>query len=94
VIDTGLPQQDAEADSARQRRSRALARIVARLRSEPDDVSHMLPFEEVVAALGRRGEVDLGLVSTDAVIERLLGEVRPPAAGDDTMVRRILTELS
>ena len=61
MIDTGLPQQDAESDFTRQRRSRALSRIVARLRSEPDDVSHLLPFEEVVAALGRRGEVDLGL---------------------------------
>jgi hypothetical protein len=41
----------------------ALARIVARLRSEPDDVSAMLPFEEVVAALGRRGQRDVGLQS-------------------------------
>ena len=44
MIDTGLPQQDAESDFTRQRRSRALSRIVARLRSEPDDVSHLLPF--------------------------------------------------
>ena len=53
--DSGFPQADAESDFVRQRRRRALARIAARLRSEPDDVSVMLPFEEVVAALGRRG---------------------------------------
>ena len=54
--DSGFPQADAESDFARERRRRGLARIVARLRAEPDDVSVMLPFEEVVAALGRRGE--------------------------------------
>jgi hypothetical protein len=30
---------------------------------------------------------------TDEVVERLLGEVRPPAAGDDTMVHQILKEM-
>jgi hypothetical protein len=30
---------------------------------------------------------------TDDVIERLLGEVRPPSAGDDTMVHQILKEM-
>jgi hypothetical protein len=61
VKDTGNPGQDAESDFARERRHRALAKVVSRLRAEPDDVSAMLPFEEVVAALGRRGERDLGL---------------------------------
>ena len=60
-MDTGLPQQDAQADFSRQRRRRALSQIASRLRFEPDDVSAMLPFEEVVAALGRRSERDLGL---------------------------------
>ena len=61
--DTGLPQQDAQSDFARQRRRLALSRIVARLRFEPDDVSSMLPFEEVVAALGRLSQRDIGLQS-------------------------------
>jgi hypothetical protein len=61
--DTGLPQQDAEHDFVLARRKRALSRIVSRLRLEPDDVSAMLPFEEVVAALGRRSERDVGLKS-------------------------------
>lgn len=68
--DTGLPQQDAQADFARQRRRLALSRIVSRLRFEPDDVSAMLPFEEVVAALGRRGQRDLGLqtIRLDSIV--------------------------
>jgi hypothetical protein len=53
--DTGLPQADAQFDFGRQRRRRALARIAARMRLEPSDVNVILPFEEVVAALGRRG---------------------------------------
>ena len=67
---TGLPQQDAQSDFARERRHRALAKIASRLRFEPDDVSSMLPFEEVVAALGRTGETDLGVqeIPLDSII--------------------------
>jgi hypothetical protein len=70
VRDSGFPQADAESDFVRQRRRRALSRIAARLRSEPDDVSVMLPFEEVVAALGRRSETDLGvqLIELDSIV--------------------------
>jgi hypothetical protein len=60
-MSTGMPRDDAKADFSRERRRRALARIVSRLRSEPDDVSYMLPFEEVVAALGRTSEHDIGI---------------------------------
>jgi hypothetical protein len=68
--DTGLPQQDAQSDFARERRRRALSKIVSRLRFEPDDVSAMLPFEEVVAALGRRSESDLGMrtIPLDSIV--------------------------
>jgi hypothetical protein len=54
----------------RERRRRALSRISARLRFEPDDVSAMLPFEEVLAALGRRGEADLGVqtIALDTIV--------------------------
>jgi len=58
-MSTGMPRDDAKATFDRERRRRALGRIVAKLRSEPDDVSFMLPFEEVVAALGRTSEQDL-----------------------------------
>jgi hypothetical protein len=57
--DTGLPSADAESDFSRARRRRALARLAARLR-RADDVNHILPFEEVVRALGRSGERRLG----------------------------------
>ena len=60
--DTGLPREDARTDFSRERRRRALAKIAQRLRAEPDDVSLMLPFEEVVAALGRTGQRDLGVM--------------------------------
>jgi hypothetical protein len=64
---------------SRERRRRALASIAARLRQEPDDVSLMLPFEEVVRALGRRGQSDLGVQSIplDSIVgtvDRRLGE--------------------
>jgi hypothetical protein len=67
---TGLPRETARADFARQRRRRALASIAAHLRFEPDDVSEMLPFEEVVEALGRTGQRDLGiqLIPLDSIV--------------------------
>jgi hypothetical protein len=68
--DTGLPQQDAQSDFTRERRRRALAKIVSRLHFEPDDVSVILPFEEVAAALGRRSERDIGLqmIRLDSIV--------------------------
>jgi hypothetical protein len=60
-VDTGFPLQDAQSDFARTRRRRALERLAARLRREPDDVDLILPFEEVVEALGRVSERSLGL---------------------------------
>jgi hypothetical protein len=68
--DTGLPQQDAQHDFVLARRGRALSKIVSRLRFEPDDVSVMLPFEEVVAALGRRSERHIGLqtIALDSIV--------------------------
>ena len=51
---TGMPGLDAQTDFLRARRRAALGAMVARLRGEPDDVRHILPYEEVVAALGLR----------------------------------------
>lgn len=47
-----------------------LSKIVSRLRLEPDDVSHMLPFDEVVAALGATSRVDLGeqVIPLDSIV--------------------------
>ena len=69
-MDDRLSHIAAESDFDRERRRRAVSLIAARLRSEPDDVSPMLPFEEVVAALGRTGETDLGVeeVRLDSIV--------------------------
>jgi len=60
----------APAAFSRERRRHALASVAARLRQEPDDVSEMLPFDEVVRALGRRGQRDLGLqlIPLDSIV--------------------------
>ena len=71
--DTGSPRADAQSDFARARRRRALARLSARLRREPDDVAMILPFEEVVEALGRAGERPLGLQTLD--LDSIVGTV-------------------
>ena len=76
--DTGLPSADAEGDFSRARRQRALARLSARLR-RADDVNHILPFEEVVRALGRTGEKRLGqqLISLDSIVGTVDRSFRP-----------------
>jgi hypothetical protein len=67
---TGLNAADAQDDFLRVRRRRAMSRIAHRLRGEPGDVNVILPFEEVVAALGRTSERQLGLqvVPLDAIV--------------------------
>lgn len=61
--DTGFPRSDAEADFLRARRRQVLSRLANWLRGEPDDVNIMLPFAEVVEALGWQGEKRIGLRS-------------------------------
>ena len=59
--ETGFPRADVEDDFLRARRHQTLARLAQRLRREPDDVNVIMPFDEVVAALGFRSERRLGL---------------------------------
>jgi hypothetical protein len=68
--DTGFPTQDAQTDFSRARRRQALSRLARRLRREPDDVNLILPFDEVVEALGWRGERRLGLqvIPLDSIV--------------------------
>jgi hypothetical protein len=68
--ETGFPRADVEDDFLRARRRQVLARLVQRLRREPDDVNLILPFDEVVAALGMKGERSLGLqtIPLDSVV--------------------------
>ena len=63
--DTGLSSLDAESDFQRARRRQVLSRLARRLRGEPDDINLILPFDEVVAAVGRTGERRLGLQTID-----------------------------
>jgi hypothetical protein len=58
---TGLPGLDAQHDFLRARRRATFGRLAAALRLEPDDVSVVLPFQEVVDALGFVSERELGL---------------------------------
>jgi len=69
-VASGFSQADAQGDFSRARRARLLADIGRRLRREPDDVGLILPFEEVVDALGVVGREDLGLqvVPLDAIV--------------------------
>jgi hypothetical protein len=67
---TGLSGFDAQNDFMRQRRRAALARLAARLRHEPDDVGVVLPYDEVIEALGFVSERSLGLqvVQVDSIV--------------------------
>jgi hypothetical protein len=68
--DTGLPETDAQFDFGRARRRSAMSRLAAALRREPSDVNVILPFDEVVEALGRRGERRVGLqtIPLDSIV--------------------------
>lgn len=68
--DTGFPTTDAQFDFSRARRARGLDRLANRLRGEPSDFNLILPFEEVVEALGRKGERTLGqqTVELDTIV--------------------------
>src|ERR1700760_4680418 len=65
-----MPSADARDDFSRARRRAAWAKVFARLSGRPGDVSVLLPYDEVVAALGRRDIVPLGLqtVELDSIV--------------------------
>jgi hypothetical protein len=73
VSSTGFPEQDAQTDFSRARRRQQLARLARRLRREPSDINVILPFDEVVDALGWRGERRLGLQTID--LDSIVGTV-------------------
>jgi hypothetical protein len=68
--DTGFPIADAENDFLRARRQQVMSRLAAWMRRAPDDVNVMLPYDEVVAALGYAGERRLGLqvITLDSIV--------------------------
>src|SRR3954452_17575791 len=84
---TGLTAADAQDDFLRARRRQAVSRLARFLSRERGDIDVILPFDEVVAALGRTSERDLGLhaIPLDSIVgtvDRRSGfdrEVRPTA---------------
>jgi hypothetical protein len=65
-----MPRVDAQSDFARAHRRATVGKLVARLRGNPDDVGVILPYEEVIEALGFKGERQLGLqvVPLDSIV--------------------------
>jgi hypothetical protein len=70
ALDTGFPVQDARDDFLRARRRAAMSAVRRRLHGRSATYDVLLPFDEVVAALGRRGERDLGehVIDVDSVV--------------------------
>jgi hypothetical protein len=65
-----MPRLDAQNDFLRARRRAAASRVAARLRGEPGDVRMVLPYEEVIEALGFVSERPAGVevVALDAIV--------------------------
>jgi hypothetical protein len=68
--DTGFPSTDAQFDYSRARRRQVLSKLAHRLRGQPSDVDVILPFDEVIEALGRKSERSLGLqsIALDSIV--------------------------
>ncbi|GAA1075372.1 ParB N-terminal domain-containing protein [Tsukamurella spumae] len=59
--DTGFPDADARSDFERSRRRANISRLAAWVRRRPGDVNDVLPYDEVVSALGLVSDRKLGL---------------------------------
>jgi hypothetical protein len=70
---TGFPVADAQDDFIRARRREALSRLARRFQRGGADMAAILPFEEVVAALGRVGSRDVGVQSIP--VDSIVGTV-------------------
>jgi hypothetical protein len=71
--DTGFPGADAQDDFQRARRRQVMSALARRLSRDPGDVDVILPFDEVVGALGRVEERYIGLV--EIPLDSILGTV-------------------
>jgi hypothetical protein len=72
-LDTGFPSSDAQDDFQRVRRRQVLSRLARRVGREPGDVDVILPYDEVVAALGYVEESYVGLQTV--ALDSILGTV-------------------
>jgi len=94
---TGLTSADAQDDFMRARRRQAMSRLARFFSRERGDIDVILPFDEVVAALGRTGERSLGLhaIPLDSIVgtvDRTTGfdrEFRPTTSRVRTRWERI-----
>jgi hypothetical protein len=83
--DTGFPTADAQDDFQRARRRQMLSTIARRVGREPGDVDVILPYDEVVQALGYVGERYLGLETVP--LDSILGTVDRKTGGFDRNFR-------
>ena len=72
-LDTGFPSADAQDDFLRVRRRQVMSRLARRVGREPGDVDVILPYDEVVAALGYLDESYVGLRTVP--LDSILGTV-------------------
>ena len=84
-MDTGFPEPDALADFARARRRHSLAKLASRLTVKSNGALAMLAFDDVVAALGRVAEHDLGLQMI--ALESIVGTVNRGSGDFDRFFR-------
>ncbi|MET0686873.1 MAG: chromosome partitioning protein ParB [Solirubrobacteraceae bacterium] len=84
-------ESQAGGDFDRERRRRAFRRISTRLRQAPDDVDEMLPFDEVVVALGSGARRDLGIQTIP--LDSIVGTVDRQRAEFDRAFRPMTGEL-
>lgn len=70
MADTGFAREDAQTDFRRARRSAGAARLARKLLGRSGAVNVILPFEEVVTALGRMSERELGrqTIALDSIV--------------------------
>ena len=71
--DTGFNAQDAQSDFSRARRRQVMRRLARTMRREPDDIDLILPFDEVLEALGRTGERSIGVQSIE--LDSIVGTI-------------------
>ena len=83
--DTGFSRADATDDFLRARRRQSLSSITRRIARGRGDVDLILPFDEVVAELGRVGERDLGLQTV--ALDDIVGTVDRRSGGFDRQFR-------
>jgi hypothetical protein len=71
--ETGFPRADVENDFLRARRRQVVAQLAHRVRRQPGDANRLLPLDDVVGVLGRRGERRLGLqtIQLDTIVGTL-----------------------